>query len=76
MAVKMLTDEETAFFSEQLAMIIEAGIPLADGIEILAEDAGDKRFKDIAGLVLSFMKNDDVTLFDVMDKSGIFRHMR
>ncbi len=72
MAVKMLTDEETAFFSEQLAMIIEAGIPLADGIEILAEDAGDKRFKDIAGLVLSFMKNDDVTLFDAMDKSGIF----
>ncbi len=72
MAVKILTDEETAFFSEQLAMIIEAGIPLADGIEILAGDAGDKRFKEIAETVLSRMKDDDATLFDAMDKSGIF----
>ena len=50
MAVKMLNDEETAFFCEQLAMIMEAGIPLTDGIEILADEAGDKRFKEIAFL--------------------------
>lgn len=72
MAVKMLTDEETAFFSEQLAMIMEAGIPLADGIEILAGDAGDKRFSEISGLLMECMRGEDITLFDAMEKSGIF----
>lgn len=72
MAVKMLTDEETAFFCEQLSMIMEAGIPLADGIEILAEDAGDKRFREISDLLLESMKGDDITLFDAMEKSDIF----
>ena len=72
MAVKMLTDDETAFFCEQLAMIMEAGIPLADGIEILAEDAGDRRFKEISDLLQQSMKGDDITLFDAMDKCGIF----
>ena len=72
MAVKMLTDDETAFFCEQLAMIMEAGIPLADGIEILAEDAGDKRFKEISDLLQESMKEDDITLFDAMDRCGIF----
>ncbi len=72
MAVKMLTDEETAFFCEQLAMITEAGIPLADGVEILAEEAGDRRFKEIADLLLENMKSGDITLFDAMEKSGIF----
>ena len=72
MAVKMLTDDETAFFCEQLAMIMEAGIPLADGIEILAEDAGDRRFKEISDLLQESMKGDDITLFDAMDRCGIF----
>lgn len=72
MAVKMLNDEETAYFSEQLAMIMEAGIPLADGMEMLAEEAGDKRFKEIADLLLESMKGDDVTIFGAMEKSGIF----
>lgn len=71
MALKMLTDEETAFFCEQLAMLLEAGIPLADGMEILSEDARDERFKEISGALLKQM-NDDVTLFDAMERSKIF----
>ncbi len=71
MAIKMLTNEETAFFCEQLAMLMEAGIPIADGIEVLSEDAGDKRFKEISDVLTELMK-DDITLFDAMDKSGIF----
>ena len=71
MAIKMLTNEETAFFCEQLAMILEAGIPIADGIEVLAADAGDKRFQEISDTLASFM-NEDMTLFDAMEKSGIF----
>ncbi|MDE5860484.1 MAG: type II secretion system F family protein [Oscillospiraceae bacterium] len=71
MNVKMLTDEETAFFCEQLAMLLEAGIPLADGMEVLSEDAGDRRFKEIAETLVKTM-NDGSTLFDAMDKSEIF----
>lgn len=71
MSLKRLTNEETAFFCEQLAMILEAGIPAADGLEVFADDSDDKRFKEIADVLLKHM-NDDVSLFDAMDKSGIF----
>lgn len=71
MALKMLTDEETAFFCEQLAMILEAGIPVADGLEVFADDAGDRRFKEILKVLTEHM-NDDSALFDAMEKSGIF----
>ncbi|MBQ7981152.1 MAG: type II secretion system F family protein [Oscillospiraceae bacterium] len=71
MAVKMLTNEETAFFCEQLAMILEAGIPIADGVELLSADAGDKRFQEISDTLVKLM-NEELTLFDAMEKSGIF----
>ena len=71
MAVKMLTDEETAFFCEQLAMLLEAGIPIADGMEVLSEDAGDRRFKEISETLVKTM-NDGSTLFDAMERSEIF----
>lgn len=71
MTVKMLNNEETAFFCEQLGMILEAGVPIADGVEVLSEDAGDKRFKEISNILVKLM-NEDMTLFDAMDKSGLF----
>lgn len=71
MAVKMLTDEETAFFCEQLAMLLEAGIPLADGMEVLSEDAGDRRFKEISETLVKHM-NEGAALFDSMERAGIF----
>lgn len=71
MAIKILTDEETAFFCEQLAMLMEAGIPLADGMEVLAEEGNDRRFREISAMLAGHMR-EDVTLFDAMDKLGIF----
>lgn len=71
MALKILTDEETAFFCEQLAMLLEAGIPLADGMEILSEDAGDDRFREISGILSEHMK-EDVALFEAMERSELF----
>lgn len=71
MNTKMLSDEETAFFCEQLAMILEAGIPVADGLEVFADDSGDKRFKDIANSLTEYM-SDDSALFTAMEKSGAF----
>ena len=71
MAIKMLTNEETAFFCEQLAMILEAGIPIADGVEVLSAEAGDKRFQEISDTLVTLM-HEDMTLFDAMEKSEIF----
>ena len=72
MASKILTHEETAFFCEQLAMILEAGIPIADGLEVFAEDSGDKRFKEISDILTENMNTDDAALFTAMERSGIF----
>ncbi len=71
MALKLLTDEETAFFCEQLAMILEAGIPVADGLEVFAEEAGDSRFKEILNALKEYM-SDDSAIFTAMEKTGIF----
>ena len=71
MAIKMLTNEETAFFCEQLAMILEAGIPIGDGVEVLSAEAGDKRFQEISDTLAKLM-NEDMTIFDAMEKTGIF----
>ena len=48
MKQKPLTNEEVAYFCEQLGMMIEAGIPLADGLEALAQEADDQRLKEVA----------------------------
>ncbi len=71
MALKMLTDEETAFFCEQLAMILEAGIPVADGLEVFADEAGDSRFKEILNALKEHM-SDDSAIFTAMERTGIF----
>lgn len=72
MSLKILTNEETAFFCEQLAMILEAGIPVADGLEVFAEDSGDKRFREISNILSEHMNSDDSALFTAMGKAGIF----
>ena len=72
MSLKILTNEETAFFCEQLAMILEAGIPVADGLEVFAEDSGDKRFREISNILTEHMSSDDSALFTAMEKSRIF----
>ena len=55
MAIKMLTDEETAFFCEQLAMLMEAGIPLADGMAVFK-----KKILWIAGISIIRAKSDQI----------------
>lgn len=43
----MLTDSELSAFSEQLAMILHAGISVLEGIEILREDAASEEAAEI-----------------------------
>lgn len=71
MKQKPLTNEEIAYFCEQLGMMIEAGIPLADGLETLSEESDDQQLKNICKQ-LSESMNDDITLAAAMEKLGIF----
>lgn len=68
---KPLTNEEVAYFCEQLGMMIEAGIPLADGLEALAQEADDQRLKEVAEQLCTAM-NEDITLAAAMERLGIF----
>lgn len=68
---KALTADETAYFCEQLALILNAGIQLSDGMEILAEDMEDEKIKSVASCLAKEL-NDEKTLFQAMEKSGMF----
>lgn len=69
--IKRLNDEEAAFFFEQLGMILEAGIPVADGLEIFTEDSDDEEFKKVS-LIITGLMNEDLTLAEAMEKSALF----
>ncbi len=71
MAKKQLKPDETAFMCEQLAAILNSGMQLYDGIDILAEDIGNKRLKIICS-EMSKSLYDGETLYDAMDKTGVF----
>ncbi|MCH5203230.1 MAG: type II secretion system F family protein [Oscillospiraceae bacterium] len=69
--MKRLSSDETAYFFEQLAMILNAGMQLSDGMDILFEDLSDKRIREICGQ-LSKSINSGKTLGDAMEECGKF----
>ncbi len=68
---KMLSADETAYFCEQLALMLNAGMQLNDGLEILAEDIDDDRIKEICG-VLSKALGEEKNLRQAMEEAGVF----
>ena len=68
---KKLTNDEIAYFCEQLSLIINAGIPLSEGTEMIAENADGGYVSDVAKQ-LSKSVSDDKTLFEAMEQSGAF----
>jgi len=71
MKQKPLTNEELSYFCEQLGMLLEAGIPLSDGLEELSEESENSSLRDVSRLLCEIMSND-VTLFSAMEKTGLF----
>lgn len=71
MAGKQLTPDETAYFCGQLATMLNSGIHLNDGLDILAEDIGEARLKKVC-TELSAALYDGGTLFYAMEKTGVF----
>ena len=69
--MKNLSSDETAYFFEQLALMLNAGMQLSDGLEILCEDLDDKRIKEICGELTKSI-NSGKTLGESMEECGKF----
>lgn len=69
--MKKLSSDETAYFFEQLALILNAGMQLSDGMDILSDDIDDKRIKEICSRLSSSM-NSGKSLGDAMEECAIF----
>ena len=71
MKIKKLSPDETAYFCEQLSLMLNAGMNLADGMDILSEDIGDEKIKAVCRS-LSEGLTQGSTLDEAMSESGVF----
>lgn len=71
MAKKTLTPDETAYFCEQLASMLNAGMQLNDGLDILAEDIDDIRIKKVCNELSEHIYKEH-SLYSAMEQCGVF----
>ncbi|MCF0108836.1 MAG: type II secretion system F family protein [Erysipelotrichaceae bacterium] len=64
-------NHECTVFTEQLSMIIEAGIPLADGIRAIGEEVDDKEYQKVLFRISDDM-NDHKSLSEALKNAGVF----
>lgn len=69
--VHKLNPDETSYFCEQLALMLNAGMQLNDGLEILCDDIDDRRIKSVCDSLLDDLNNNE-TLAQAMVSSGVF----
>lgn len=69
--LKKLNLEQTSYFCEQLWLMVNTGMQLDDGLEILAEDIDDSNISAVCGYLAAEIDNGK-TLFTAMEESGVF----
>ncbi len=69
--IKKLDHDEVSYFCEQLSLIINAGIPLSEGAEMIGDNADDGVVTAVAK-EMSGKLTEGATLFEAMDESGAF----
>ena len=69
--IKKLDHDEVSYFCEQLSLVINAGIPLSEGAEMIGENADDGAVTAVAK-EMSGKLTEGATLFEAMDESGAF----
>ncbi len=69
--LKKLNFEQTAYFCEQLWLIVSTGMQIDDGLDILAEDIDDDNLKALCDHLADELTCGK-TLFNAMSSSGIF----
>lgn len=68
---KQFSSEETSAFCEQIAMLLNSGIPLYDGIYMLFVEMEDKKTKAVLEELTNHMKNN-MSLHEALKKVGSF----
>ena len=66
-----LSNTELSLFSEQLAVTLSAGIPAAEGIRILLEEADSKQEKELLSLITEHLDLGE-SLYDSLKAAGLF----
>ncbi len=69
--IRKLNNDEVAYFCEQLALVINSGIPLSEGAAMIGENSEDKNVL-AAAKALEKSLTDGRTLFESMEESGAF----
>lgn len=69
--IHKLNPDETSYFCEQLALMLNAGMQLSDGLDILCEDMEDKKITAVCDSLLDDLNNNE-TLAQAMQSSGVF----
>ncbi len=68
---KKLDNEQTAYFCEQLSLMVNTGMQIDDGLEILSEDIVNSRTKALCSFLAEKVGMGD-TLSSAMKESGAF----
>lgn len=68
---KRFTSEETASFCDQIAMLLNSGIPLYEGAYILAEEVEDKRTKEVLSRIEELVR-ENRPLYEALEDTGAF----
>lgn len=69
--MKKISELEKAQCAEQIAMMLDGGISLADGFDMLASQVDDAEYKD-ALLKISNDLNENISLSKSLEDSGLF----
>ncbi|MBQ8826256.1 MAG: type II secretion system F family protein, partial [Oscillospiraceae bacterium] len=70
--LKRFNHEQTAFFFEQLWLMVSSGMQLDDGLEILAEDTEDAGISEVCRF-LARKTGEGSTLAEAVSESGVFQ---
>ncbi len=69
--VTRFSSEETSVFCEQIAMLLNSGIPLYEGVDMLYSDMEDKKIKKVFEKINTSIKANE-TLYDSLQRTEAF----
>ncbi len=69
--VTRFSSEETSVFCEQIAMLLNSGIPLYEGVDMLYSDMEDKKTKKVFEQINNSMKANE-TLYESLQRTEAF----
>ncbi len=71
---RMLNSDEISYFCYQLAMILDSGVPLYDGLLVLSAEMREKssaEANDLMDEIVNYLA-EEMPLYSAMEKTGVF----